>query len=627
MIQGKTTAILREAAVSLGVAAAAAVVAYDYLLATLAWPVLKIAAVGIVAALSAAAAGVLMVSVVRPCLTALCRRQAILCTVLGLICGWGLVVVIPIMPPRETALAGNISAAVSMAFPLTVLCLWLVSRNPQGSRHPPSAVSSAPPAVGLLSEAGGFWRTALAECLLPWAYGLPLLLAGGGYLVVFQPALMSNDSLGQWWQMLSGGYTDVAPAFHTMTNWLITRIWFSPAAVAWTQLLAMSLVVACTLAHLRRWGLTRAWAWAASVLVAAMPAAGILSITLWKDIPYTIAFLVLALWVLEIIQSRGRWLAAFFRLPAGPGACACWPLSAQWSAGRAGNAAVVGTAVLSPRLAAGPLAGGCLCRAMGHARPALPGRRGAGGGVGDVPAGRRGPRAGFLQDRDCRQSHCRADGGRHAADGRRAGSRERALSAGRRQMAVWSTRRQPLWPGYAPALGTVAGERERPGSPGRPALPAEPDGERAACADVGFVSLADYRRAGLDNYYTVAFVPGKNVKYQRLRDFHVSGDANVDWAEPKVPLPGIVDWTFRNAWLFWRPALYLYLILFSLAIAMLREGSAWLAPFLDTDLAADRMPRTGGLDAGVPLPVSDLHDRAAVWRFFPVFATRPEGDA
>jgi hypothetical protein len=78
----------------------------------------------------------------------------------------------------------------------------------------------------------------------------------------------------------------------------------------------------------------------------------------------------------------------------------------------------------------------------------------------------------------------------------------------------------------------------------------------------------------------VAFVPGKKLKYQRLRDFHVSGDDNVDWVEPKVPLPGGVDWTFRNAWLFWRPALHLYLILFSLVIAMLREGSARLAPFV-----------------------------------------------
>ena len=108
--------------------------------------------------------------------------------------------------------------------------------------------------------------------------------------------------------MQSGAYSDIAPAFHTMTNWLITRIWFSPAAVAWTQLLTMSLVIAWTLKRLRQWGLSRAWAWVAGLLLGVMPAAGILSITLWKDIPYTIAFLVLALWVMEMIQSRGQWL-------------------------------------------------------------------------------------------------------------------------------------------------------------------------------------------------------------------------------------------------------------------------------------------------------------------------------
>ena len=84
----------------------------------------------------------------------------------------------------------------------------------------------------------------------------------------------------------------------------------------------------------------------------------------------------------------------------------------------------------------------------------------------------------------------------------------------------------------------------------------------------------------LDNYYTVAFRPGGKAKYQKLRDLSVSGPDNVDWVEPKVPLPGFVDWTFRHMWLFWRPALYLYLILFSVVIAMIREGSMRFGPFL-----------------------------------------------
>ena len=83
----------------------------------------------------------------------------------------------------------------------------------------------------------------------------------------------------------------------------------------------------------------------------------------------------------------------------------------------------------------------------------------------------------------------------------------------------------------------------------------------------------------LDNYYTVAFVPGEKPSYQKLRDLRGGGPDNVAWVEPQVPLPGVVNWTFRNTWLFWRPALYLYLILFALAIAMLRGGSRF-APFL-----------------------------------------------
>ena len=39
-------------------------------------------------------------------------------------------------------------------------------------------------------------------------------------------------------------------------------------------------------------------------------------------------------------------------------------------------------------------------------------------------------------------------------------------------------------------------------------------------------------------------------------------------------------WTFRNTWLFWRPAIYLHLILFSLLIAMMRGGLVRFSPFL-----------------------------------------------
>ena len=297
--------------------------------------------------------------------------------------------------PKRTCVC--LCAALGMALPFTVICLWLVSRK--------------------TSVAADVPRGTLASWTWP-GYGLPLLLAGAGYLAIFPPALMSNDSLGQWSQMLSGGYSDVAPIFHTMTNWLITRLWFSPAAVAWTQLVAMSLVTAWTLKRLRQWGLSRTLAWATSGLVAIMPAAGILSITLWKDIPYTICMLILALMVMETIQSRGQWLrTSGFRLLAGPRAGDDRALSPQRAAGCPGNAAPVGHCVYRQGLRPGLGPAGRLRTCLGRARPSLSGGCHEVGCIANLRAGWHARCEEFLQGRRRRQPYCRSDGVRHAPDG------------------------------------------------------------------------------------------------------------------------------------------------------------------------------------------------------------------
>ena len=190
-----------------------------------------------------------------------------------------------------------------MAFLFTVVCLWLVGRT--------TALPAASFAQAVASCLGPNWRGSATACRC--------CCAGAGYLRVFRPALMSNDSLGQWAQMLSGEYTDIAPAFHTMTNWLMTRIWFSPAAIAWTQLMAMSLVVAWTLKRLRQWGLARGLGLGSELARrGSCRRRASFTITLWKDIPYTIAFLISA-WVMETSKAGAMAPAAGLRVAAGPG--------------------------------------------------------------------------------------------------------------------------------------------------------------------------------------------------------------------------------------------------------------------------------------------------------------------
>ena len=424
-------------AAGIAVGTAVATIAYYYLLKMSPWPpVMKAAAAGLIFALAAAAAAGLAIGIARRCLPALTRRQTVLGIVLGLSCGWGLVIVIPVMPPlglmpehwlqviatgeknslssspavwvtglmdrrtrrlvanaydfhqdgnwhaltpqdifTETAgtltwngratsavalkalrLAGGRQGANRLGRQGAIARSLLLGRPGSPEDDPPRVVRQsrlldARTGLGLTlyrfqygvphrpgssmahrsSRRRRGRRTAFQAVHLQtaweghptaagWAwlgYGLPLLLAGAGYLAVFQPALMSNDSLDQWTQMLSGGYSDVAPAFHTMTNWLITRFWLSPAAIAWTQLVAMSLVTAWTLKHAGTGVFPGSWPGRPAGWWRSCPRRAFFPSHFWKDIPYTICMIVLALMVMEMIQSRGQWLRA--RLPP-----SCW---------------------------------------------------------------------------------------------------------------------------------------------------------------------------------------------------------------------------------------------------------------------------------------------------------------
>jgi hypothetical protein len=452
-----------------------------------------------------------------------------------------------------------LAAALCMGFPAAVVCLWLT--RPQGARR-------------RASPRGANWT---------WpCYGLPLLAAGGGYLAVFPPALMSDDSLNQWSQMLSGNYSDWHPAFHTMTNWLITRIWFSPAAVAWTQLAAIALVAAWTLARLRHWGLSPGWAWTAAALLGVMPAAGILSITLWKDIPYTIAFLVLALCVMEMIQSRGEWL----RRPA-----SAWVLGVVLALAALYRHNGLPVALATPVLLAVPyyrqairlgLALLVACGLIWGVRGPLYRAAGLEQGAGSKEPLRPAAPSSLLPVLLLAINHIAAQ---TAAD-TPLGDEEREFLNGLYPLQNGKWPYDPChfdYPMHVDVLNSWQKWEQNEKELTALALRLLRRNPAAGLRHVLASSSALWCITGptsLDNYYTVAFVPGATPKYQKLRDVRADVPGNVEWVEPCVPLPRVVDWTFRNSWLFWRPALYLHLIVFSVAIAALRGGSARFVPFL-----------------------------------------------
>ena len=147
-------------------------------------------------------------------------------------------------------------------------------------------------------------------CKGEWlAYALPALLVWGLSLLVFWPGMLSNDSLGQWGQALSGQMGDWHPIFHTFLLSLLMKIWYSPALPALLQILALALVFARGLGLLQAYGAPRWILWPVALLFAVFPFNPLFSITLWKDIPYAIALLALFILFLRIALSSGAWLA------------------------------------------------------------------------------------------------------------------------------------------------------------------------------------------------------------------------------------------------------------------------------------------------------------------------------
>ena len=140
-----------------------------------------------------------------------------------------------------------------------------------------------------------------------WVYAIPMILIWGIYLLTFWPGMMSPDSVDQWQQMLTGHYNDWHPVIYALCLGILSFGGITPALVALGQIVAMSLVISWGIDFLRQMGVRKIVTWLTSMLFAVSPVCGFFSITLWKDIPYSICMLALFLIFLKIILTDGYW--------------------------------------------------------------------------------------------------------------------------------------------------------------------------------------------------------------------------------------------------------------------------------------------------------------------------------
>lgn len=121
------------------------------------------------------------------------------------------------------------------------------------------------------------------------------------YFLAFYPGKMNADSFWQWAQAHHvTPYTAWHPIVHTWIIQLMSSIYNSPASYVILQMLILSFTIAYALYVLQSYGAPITLVVLLDLMYALNPANGFLSITVWKDIPFAAAILLLTVYFAKI---------------------------------------------------------------------------------------------------------------------------------------------------------------------------------------------------------------------------------------------------------------------------------------------------------------------------------------
>lgn len=141
-------------------------------------------------------------------------------------------------------------------------------------------------------------------------YSSPIIIAWSIYLLIFLPANASSDTFYQWSLIHSNPIIldNWHPLIHSMFYKTITYIWNSMTALAFMQILILSLIYGYGLYSLEKTGFKKKWLWFIAFTVGISPLNGFFVNTLWKDILYSGFILLLIIYIFNIIVTKGLWL-------------------------------------------------------------------------------------------------------------------------------------------------------------------------------------------------------------------------------------------------------------------------------------------------------------------------------
>lgn len=125
-----------------------------------------------------------------------------------------------------------------------------------------------------------------------------------GWYAALRPGLMSADSLEIWRQATQGNWVDLHPPLYTFAVWLSSLVVHDPSLVTLGQSLFVAAAIVAVARAVRRLGAPASAVAVVTGAVAVSPMLGTFAMSVWKDVPYTAAVLLVAARVIDLASFR-----------------------------------------------------------------------------------------------------------------------------------------------------------------------------------------------------------------------------------------------------------------------------------------------------------------------------------
>gem|GEM_PF-3776184 len=140
-----------------------------------------------------------------------------------------------------------------------------------------------------------------------------IMSVGGIYLVAFNPAVTSYDTASQFLQAKGlVQIVDWQTPLHTLFLRVLLNIYDNPAFVSLVQCSMFAFVLAYGFTYLYEMGMEFYTVLIICAVVALIPSNAILSITIWKDVPYATSLLLLTILISKMVINPKKYLNSFW---------------------------------------------------------------------------------------------------------------------------------------------------------------------------------------------------------------------------------------------------------------------------------------------------------------------------